>query len=97
MLSMGLRRRSALIAVQVIVVVQLGFAMMPECFFTSSGFISGTTSGTSGQSRNALELSIKTAPAALMSPANAAAMLFPAAPRTMSKPLKFSAQASLTS
>ena len=94
---MGLSLRSALIAVQVMVVVQLGFAMMPECFLTSSGLISGTTSGTSGQSLNALELSTKTAPAALISSANAAAMLFSAAPRTMLSPLKFSAQASSTS
>ena len=45
-------------------VEQFGFAMTPECHDTSPGFTSGTTSGTSASMRNALELSIITAPEA---------------------------------
>ena len=46
-------------------VEQFGFAMTPLCQATSPGFTSGTTSGTSSSMRNALELSIMTAPAAV--------------------------------
>ena len=46
------------------IVVQLGFAMMPRCFWISAGLISGTTKGTSGSIRKAEELSITTAPGA---------------------------------
>lgn len=45
-------------------VEQFGLAMTPECHDTSPGFTSGTTKGTSSSMRNALELSIMTAPAA---------------------------------
>ena len=45
-------------------VEQFGFAITPLCQATSPGFTSGTTSGTSSSMRNALELSIITAPAA---------------------------------
>ena len=96
MLSMGEMLLSAFIAVQEMMVVQLGFEMTPLCFLTSSGFISGTTSGTSGSRRKALELSTNTAPAAFISSTKRSAMSFSAAPRTMSRPLKFSAQASTT-
>ena len=44
-------------------VEQFGFAITPECHAMSPGFTSGTTSGTSSSMRNALELSIITAPA----------------------------------
>src|SRR2546421_630021 len=47
----------------VIAVVQFGFAMMPRFVLMSAPLISGTTSGTSGSMRNALELSTTTAPA----------------------------------
>ena len=45
-------------------VEQFGFAITPLCQATSPGFTSGTTNGTSSSMRNALELSIITAPAA---------------------------------
>ncbi len=46
------------------IVVQLGFAMMPlRASFTACGLTSLTTSGTSGSSRHADELSITVAPA----------------------------------
>jgi hypothetical protein len=45
------------------IVVQLGLAMMPLWSKAASGFTSGTTKGTVGSSRKALELSITTAPA----------------------------------
>jgi len=45
-------------------VVQLGLAINPECCRTSSPFISGITSGTSGSIRNTEELSITIVPAA---------------------------------
>ena len=47
----------------VIAVVQFGLAMMPRFFLMSAALISGTTSGTSGSMRKALELSTTTAPA----------------------------------
>ena len=47
------------------IVVQFGFAMIPlRASTTTSGFTSDTTSGTSGSSRHADELSMTTAPAA---------------------------------
>ena len=50
-------------------VEQLGLEMMPLCALASSPFTSGITSGTSGQSRYAEELSMNTAPAAVIVPA----------------------------
>ena len=44
-------------------VEQFGFAITPLCSNAAAGFTSGTTSGTSSSMRNALELSIMTAPA----------------------------------
>lgn len=96
MLSIGETALSALTAVQEMTVVQLGFAITPLCFLTSSGFISGTTRGTSGHRRNALELSINTAPDALISSTKRSAISFSAAPRMMSRPSKFSLHASTT-
>ena len=54
----------------IIIVEQLGLAMIPLCFKISSGFTSGTTRGTSGSIRNALELSITIAPLLAASGAN---------------------------
>ena len=44
------------------IVEQFGLAMIPLCVKISSGLTSGTTRGTSGSIRNALELSITIAP-----------------------------------
>src|SRR5262249_61262385 len=44
-------------------VEQFGLAMIPLCLATSCGLTSGTTRGTSGSIRQALELSTTTAPA----------------------------------
>ncbi len=55
---------SGLSATTIWIVEQLGLAMIPRCFMMSCGLTSGTTSGTSGSMRNALELSTTTAPAA---------------------------------
>ena len=52
-----------LMASAMMMVEQLGLAMMPLCFLMASGLTSGTTSGTSGSRRNVLLLSITTAPA----------------------------------
>ena len=46
--------------------VQLGLAMIPGWLAAASGLISGTTKGTSGFMRKALELSTITAPASTM-------------------------------
>ena len=77
-----------------VVVVEHDKDMMPLWFFTSSGFTSGTISGTSGFRRNAEELSTNTAPEATMAGANFLAMSFSAAPSTMSTPWKASSRAS---
>ena len=45
------------------IVEQFGLAMIPLCLRMSRGLTSGTTSGTSGSIRQALELSTTTAPA----------------------------------
>jgi len=94
MVSMGLSFASALMATRVTMVVQLGLEMMPLCHFTSSGLISGMTSGTLGSRRKALELSTNTAPALTMAGAKRSAMSFSAAPSTMSRPSKASSDAS---
>lgn len=96
MLWMGESLRSALMAVSVMVVEQLGFAMMPWCSFTSPGLISGTTSGTFGSRRKAEELSTNTAPERTIAGAKRSAMSFSAAPRTMSMPAKAASVASST-
>ena len=54
----------------IIIVEQFGLAIIPLCFKISSGFTSGTTRGTSGSIRNALELSITIAPRLAASGAN---------------------------
>ena len=80
----------------VIAVVQFGFAMMPRWFFTSAALISGTTSGTVGSMRNALELSITTQPAFAAMGANSFEMLPPALKSAMSMPAKESLVSSVT-
>ena len=85
----------AFTATRVMMVEQLGFAIIPFLLLTaSSALISGTTRGISGSIRNALELSIKVAPAATISSANCFATAFDAAPRTISKPAKAPSSAS---
>src|SRR5512135_3485827 len=54
---------SGLSATTIWMVEQFGLAMMPQCLATSCGLTSGTTKGTSGSIRKALELSTTTAPA----------------------------------
>ena len=55
----------------IMMVVQFGFAMMPRGRTRASAALhSGTTRGTSGSMRNALELSIMTAPYLVMVSAN---------------------------
>ena len=71
----------------VMAVVQFGLAMMPLCDFTSEALISGTTSGTSGSMRNALELSTTTQPALAAMGANSLEMAPPALNSAMSMPL----------
>ena len=78
-------------------VVQLGLEMMPLCHFTSSGLISGITSGTSLSRRKALELSTNTAPALTIAGANCLAISFSAAPNTRSSPSKALSEAATTS
>lgn len=72
---MGESLRSALMAVSVMMVEQLGFEMMPWCSFTSPALISGTTSGTFGSRRKAEELSTNTAPERTIAGAKRSAML----------------------
>ena len=55
---------SGLSATTIWIVEQLGLAMIPLFQAMSWGLTSGTTSGTSGSIRKALELSTTTAPAA---------------------------------
>ena len=56
-------RWSGASGITVTTVVQLGLATMPRCACTAWGLISGTTSGTAGSIRKALDLSTTTAPA----------------------------------
>jgi hypothetical protein len=75
----------------IMMVVQLGLAMMPRGRSkASSALISGTTKGTSSSMRKALELSIITAPYLVMSSANSLLVPAPAEAKTMSTPLKSS-------
>ena len=96
MVRMGETRLIPATATSVMMVEQLGLEMMPWWRFTSSGLISGTTSGTSSDMRNALELSTNTAPAFTMAGANLLAISLLAAPSTMSMPSKLASVASST-
>ena len=78
-----------------IIVEQLGLAIIPLCFSISSGLISGIISGTWGSILNALELSITTAPRLTASGANTSLTL-PPANNAMSISLKESGFASST-
>src|ERR1019366_10626606 len=61
---MRARSCSGFNATTIWIVEQFGLATMPfGIFLSASGFTSGTTSGTSGSMRHALELSITIAPA----------------------------------
>ena len=81
-------------AIMVMIVEQLGFAMIPLLVNASSPLISGTISGTSGSIRKAELLSMYTAPAFTMAGANFLDMAFLTAPRTKSMPSKLSSVAS---
>ena len=69
--------------------------MIPLCLLMSSGFTSGTTSGTSGSIRKVLELSITIAPRLTASGANVLEME-PPANKAISIFSKESAEASST-
>jgi hypothetical protein len=69
------------------IVVQLGFAIRPFGMDASAcAFTSATTSGTSGSSRHADELSMTSAPAAATRGASLREVLAPAEKNTMSRP-----------
>ena len=75
----------------IIMVVQLGLAMMPRGRLrASSALHSGTTRGTSASMRKADELSIITAPYLVMVSAYSLAVPAPAEVKAMSTPLKSS-------
>ena len=65
--------------------------MIPSWWAAASGFTSGTTRGTSGRIRKALELSIVTAPVATIVSIQALEVLPPAEASTISTPLNASA------
>ena len=69
-------------------VEQFGLAMIPWCDFTWSGFTSGTTRGTFGSMRHALELSMTTQPSFAAMGANFVLVPPPALNRAISTPLK---------
>src|SRR5690606_8508504 len=84
-------------ATSMMMVEQLGLAMMPWCFRASCALTSGTTSGTSGAMRNALVLSMTTAPALTASGASALLTEPPALKKATSTPRNASASAACTS
>ena len=71
--------------------VQLGLAMIPWWAKAAWGFTSGTTRGTWGSRRKALELSITRAPAAAATGAHCLDTEPPAEANTRSTPAKASA------
>src|ERR671910_3501626 len=75
----------------VTMVVQLGEATMPSCVLAACGLISGTTSGTFGSIRHALDLSTTTAPAFTIMGAYSFDCGEPAAQKAMSTPLNAAA------
>ncbi len=86
---------SGLSATTIWIVEQLGLAMIPRCFMMSCGLTSGTTSGTSGSMRKALELSTTTAPAAAAIGLHCRETLAGVLDRTMSTPENAPAESSL--
>ena len=79
------------------IVEQFGFETMPWCEAAASAFTSGTTSGTSGSMRKALDLSTTTQPRATASGANARDVEPPAEKSARSKPSSASGVSSRTS
>ena len=77
-------------------VEQLGLAIIPWCPRAAAGFTSGTTRGTSGSMRKALELSTTTAPARAASGAKRRDMPPPAEKSAMSMPEKESSSRTCT-
>src|SRR5215210_2500000 len=84
--SIPARLRIGPSATTVCMVVQLGFATMPLCPSSASGFTSDTTSGTSSCMRHCEELSTTTAPASAKRGAHSALTPEPAEKSAMSKP-----------
>ena len=74
----------------VTMVVQFGQATMPAWPFTACALTSGTTSGTVGSMRNALDLSTTTAPALTATGANSLDCAEPAENSAISTPLNAS-------
>ena len=91
MLRMWLRCSMGCNTTTIIIVVQLGLAMMPRGRTNASSALhSGTTRGTSSSMRKADELSIITAPYLVMVSANSLEVPAPALVKAMSTPLKSS-------
>ena len=78
------------------IVLQLGLAMMPLCLWICSGLTSGTTSGMPSFMRKALVLSTTTAPAATAAGANSLLIAPPAEKKAICTPLKLSLVSSST-
>jgi hypothetical protein len=76
--------------ITVTMVVQFGHATMPLCPATACALISGTTSGTAGSMRKALDLSTTIAPAFTASGANSFDWAEPAEKSATCTPLKHS-------
>src|SRR4051794_20900596 len=81
-------------AMTAVIAVQLGFAMIPGCPRRAWAFTSGTTSGTSGAIRHALELSTHTTPAAAASRQIVRDTVTPADSRARSQPRSASSDSS---
>ncbi len=71
----------------VTIVVQFGHDRIPSCARAACALISGTTSGTVGSIRNALDLSMMTAPSLRISGAYSFACAEPAEQNAISTPL----------
>ncbi len=78
------------------IVLQLGLAMMPTCLAMASGLTSGTTSGMPSLRRKALLLSTTTAPAATAAGAYSLEMPPPALNSAICTPAKLSRVSSST-
>ena len=89
---------SGLSATTIWMVLQFGLAMIPRGRVAAAAmFTSGTTSGTSGSIRQALELSITTAPRAAAAGPSSREAAAPALKSAMSTPSKAEGSASRTS
>ena len=96
-LLMGEISYKGFIATAIIIVEQLGFAIIPLCLNASLGLTSGTTSGISGSILKALLLSITTAPLSAAYVANSFDLEAPAEKSAISIFLKESFDSSFTS